>query len=141
MNFKRKPQAVLAYNPEVFDVASLEKEIGEAMHQSIQQNAAAPPLPTIEDIGKVTGEAVMAQYQAAADTINEMKKPMQEWVDQCERALADLKAAMTYIDETAKKFREMGQETHDKIQQSSAAISSVRETCDLIRNKIGPTSQ
>jgi hypothetical protein len=161
MNFKRKQvgdslryQTAAPYNPEVFDVASLEAEIGEAMH-SIERDAPSqewPPagrvggsasgLPhtpaTVAEIGKVTAEAVMTQYEAAAKTIAEMKKPIEEWVAQCERALADLKAAMQYIEETATKFRTMGQETHDKIQRSSAAITEVRQTCDTIREKIGP---
>jgi hypothetical protein len=151
---KRKEQP---FNPEVFDVSSIEDEIGGLVRHDNERRAfntghpkpdralhqLAPPddQPSVDSIGQVTAEAVMAQYEAAAKTIEAMREPMKNWTDHCQTALADLKAAMEYIDETAKRFRELGQTTHDRIQRSSAAITEVRQTCDSIREKIDPQTQ
>lgn len=136
MNFKLRKQ----HNPEVFDASTLEDDVVEAFQNSraVERFAPPPPPPTVNDIGNVTAEAVMAQYDAASKTILEMKTPMQEWSSQCQTALADLEAAMKYIEETAARFREIGQSTHDRIQKSSVAITEVRQTCDDIRAKIDP---
>jgi hypothetical protein len=98
----------------------------------------APPPPSIAEIGQVTAEAVMTQYEAAAKTIEEMKAPMQAWATMHEKALADLAAMVKHIEETAKRYRDMGQETHDKMQRSSGVLTEVRQLCDDIRTKINP---
>jgi hypothetical protein len=135
---------------EVFNVNNiddLEDQIGELISQEVPRRPLQDYTPPTEltalvppiDIGTVTAEAVMTQYEAAAKTIEGMKAPLQEWTKECQTALADLQAAMTYIDETAKRFREIGEQTHQRIQKSSVALAEVRKICDEIRAKIDPS--
>lgn len=134
MNFKRKPQVVEAYNPETFDVTSLEAEIAAEMN-TIQRYA---PPASVEEIGTVTAEAVMAQHEALAKTVEEMREPIKDLATKHQNALADLAAAMTYIDETAQRCRTVGENSRDHIRKSSETIAECRALCDAVRAKIDP---
>jgi len=89
---------------------------------------------------KLTSHAVINQYEAAARTVEAMREPIRAWADAHEKALDDLRGAMERIDETAKHFRDLGAATFDRLQQSAAAITEVRRTCDEVTAKIDPAS-
>ena len=140
MNFPKRKQ-VPAHNAEPpFDVATLEDEIGEVLQASRAIERYAPtPLPAnVIEIGQVTAQAVMAQHDAAVKTIEQMREPMRELAEDHQKALADLVAEMKYIEETAQRFRELGEQRRDLIQKTAEVITEVRKICDDFRAKIEP---
>jgi hypothetical protein len=141
MNFKRKQAP--AYDAEPFDVSGIEEDIREvigevAQSRAVERYAPAVLPPNVIELGQVTAQAVMAQHEAAVKTIEAMREPMRELSADHEKALADLVAEMKYIEETAARFQELGQQRRDLIQKTSEVITEVRKICDDFRAKIEP---
>lgn len=107
------------------------------------REAIAPPLPDyvehadgVDQISKLTAGVVIEQHEQAAQTIEQMRAPLEQWAKAHQLAIDDLGAAMKYIDETAQRLRDVGKSTFEKYQKSTLVISEIRKTCEDIREKV-----
>ncbi len=143
MNF-RQIRKQIKNEPEAFDVNSIEDQIGELVSQEVPRRPlqdyaahqtkeamyhAQKPPPTVEEVDAVTAEAVMLKYATVEKTISEMKEPLADLAQKHQLILADLAAAMTYLEETAARFRQLGEESRDQITRTSAVITKIRAMC------------
>jgi hypothetical protein len=144
MNLKR-----LRQQPPVFDVSTLENEIGDLVHRErphvadYEQYAPAaiepPPAPRPPvELGEVTAQAVVAQFAALSKTFTDWKEPLEQLANQHQTALADLVAEIKYIDETIVRISAVGQANADRLKQTSVTISEVRKLCDDARSRLDP---
>jgi hypothetical protein len=117
---------------------------GEVM-QTLTELAGHPehqtPLPTtmIEptpDIGRLSADAVLAQYELAAKGVAEMGDAVKERIMALEAALKDCDADMKLLKEAADAIREKGKHAHAEIERTSAVSRDIRNVVAEIRKKI-----
>jgi chromatin segregation and condensation protein Rec8/ScpA/Scc1 (kleisin family) len=141
---------------EVSNVIDLESEIEAQVRNSppIREprpvNFAPPrvraPTPSIPDyvehregateIGKLTAEAVVREYEAAAKDIEAMGGELIERVKQCEAMTRDALAATEEMKETAARYRAEAKRIFLQIEDCSLMTAEVRKTCSELREKI-----
>jgi hypothetical protein len=105
----------------------------------------APP-PSIPDyvehregateVGKLTAEALVREYEAAAKDIEAMGAELIERVKQCEAMTRDAFAVTAEIKETAKRYREEAERIFLQIEDCSLMTAEVRKTCADLKEKI-----
>ena len=139
-----------------FNVIDLEGEIEAQVRNSLPTrdqrplNVAPPtvraPTPSIPDyvehcegateIGKLSAEAVVREYEAAAKEIEGMGAELIELVRQCEAMTRDALAATVDMKETAARYREEGKRIFRQIEKCTLMTSEVRKTCMELKGKI-----
>jgi len=139
-----------------FNVIDLEGEIEAQVRNSLPVrdqrpvNVAPPtvraPTPSIPDyvehcegateIGKLSAEAVVREYEAAAKEIEGMGAELIELVKQCEAMTRDALAATMDMKETAARYREEGKRVFRQIENCTLMTAEVRRTCMELKGKI-----
>ena len=135
-----------------FDVTQLEGDIREAVQQRpphIQALDAAPRLTKpsqipdyvnhredVSEIGKLSAEAIVKEYEATAKEIEAMGQTMNEMVQRCEQLTASASSMLKDIKTTAARYRKEGKRMFDEIEQCSKATDEVRSLCESFRDKI-----
>ena len=113
-------------------------------------NVAPPtvraPTPSIPDyvehcegateIGKLSAEAVVREYEAAAKEIEGMGAELIERVKQCEAMTRDALAVTEEMKETAARYREEAKRIFVQIENCSLMTAEVRKTCGELKEKI-----
>lgn len=142
--------------PQVFNVIDLESEIEAQVRNSppIRDvrpvNVAPPtvsaPTPSIPDyvehcegateIGKLSAEAVVREYEAAAKEIEGMGAELIERVKQCEAMTRDAFAVTEEMKETAARYREEAKRIFLQIESCTLITAEVRKTCTALKEKI-----
>jgi hypothetical protein len=97
--------------------------------------------PDVDQIGKLTAEAVTAQYEGAVKALEAMGTTLIDCVKRAEKMAAGCKEAIAYVQDTAQKYREEAKVIFDRIEQASVATAEVRSLCDEMRKKIEHPSQ
>jgi hypothetical protein len=138
----------------VFNVIDLEREIeAEVRNRApIREprtlapvRARAPALPMPEyvehregasEIGKLSAEAVVREYEAAAKDIEAMGAELIERVKQCEAMTRDAIAATKEMKETAGRYREEAKRIFLQIEDCSLMTAEVRKTCNQLKERI-----
>jgi hypothetical protein len=141
---------------QVFNIADLEKEIEAEVRNSPPMRGErsldfAPPrvrAPTIAipdyvehregatEIGKLSAEAVVREYEAAAKEIEGMGAELIERVKQCEAMTSDALAAIEEMKETASRYREEAKRVFLQIENCTLMTAEVRKTCTELKEKI-----
>ena len=141
---------------EVFNVIDLEREIEAQVRNSppIREprpvNFAPPRVraPTLSipdyvehregatEIGKLSAEAVVREYEAAAKDIEAMGAELIERVKQCEAMTRDALAVTEEMKETAARYREEAKRIFVQIENCSLMTAEVRKTCGELKEKI-----
>jgi hypothetical protein len=94
------------------------------------------------EIGKLSAEAVVREYEAAAKEIEAMGADLLERVKQCETMTADALAVTEELKEVATRYRAEAKRVFDHIENCSSVVADVRKTCTELRDKIaGPTDK
>jgi hypothetical protein len=138
-----------------FNIIDLEREIEAQVRNSppIREQTAvnvAPkayaPTPSIPDyvehcegateIGKLSAEAVVREYEAAAKEIEGMGAELIERVKQCEAMTRDALAATEEMKETAARYREEAKRIFLQIEHCTLMTAEVRKTCTELKEKI-----
>jgi hypothetical protein len=106
----------------------------------------APPTPSIPDyvehcegateIGKLSAEAVVREYEAAAKDIEAMGAELIERVKQCEAMTRDALAVTEELRETAERYREEAKRVFLQIEDCSLVTAEVRKICTELKEKI-----
>jgi hypothetical protein len=152
-------------NGQVFNVIDLEREIESEVRNRPPVRDPRPltyaparlraPLPTAEpleipdyvqhrdgatEIGKLSAEAVVREYEAAAKDIEAMGAELVDRVKQCEAMTRDAMVATDEMKETARRYREEARRIFLQIEDCSLMTAEVRKTCLELKEKIaGPS--
>lgn len=148
---RHSPTAARAFN-----VVDLEKDIHEVLQPIVERSHAefAPPAirtPALPDyvehqagvnqVGRLSAEAVVREYEAAAKEIEAMGVEMQEAARKCEAMTATVHTMIEEIKATAQLYRDEGKKIFEQIEACALMTSEVRTTCDTLKAKIaGPAS-
>jgi hypothetical protein len=141
---------------EVFNIVDLEKEIEAEVRNSPpmrgpRSSEFAPPrvsAPTIAipdyvehregatEIGKLSAEAVVHEYEAAAKEIEAMGAELTDLVKQCEAMTRDALAVTAEMNETAARYRAEAKRIFLQIENCTVMTAEVRKTCIELKEKI-----
>ena len=137
---------------QVFNVLDLEREIEAEVRNRVSvreprlpARARTPVLSMPEyvvhregasEIGRLSAEAVVREYEAAAKEIEAMGAELIERVKQCEAMTRDALAATSDMKETAKRYREEAKRIFLQIEDCSLMTAEVRKTCTALKARI-----
>jgi hypothetical protein len=88
------------------------------------------------EIGKLSAEAIVAEYEAAAKDIEAMGAELIKRVKQCETMTQDALAVTKEMKATAARYREEAKRVFLQIQECSLITAEVRKTCTELKEKI-----
>ena len=88
------------------------------------------------EIGKLSAEAVVREYEAAAKEIEGMGTELIDLVRQCEAAARDALAVTEELKETAGRYREEAKRVFFQIENCSLVTAEVRKTCNELKQRI-----
>jgi hypothetical protein len=88
------------------------------------------------EIGKLSAEAVVHEYEAAAKEIEAMGAELIERVKQCEAMTRDALAVTEELKETAGRYREEAKRVFLEIESCSLVTAEVRKICAELKEKI-----
>jgi hypothetical protein len=88
------------------------------------------------EIGKLSAEAVVREYEAAAKEIEAMGAELIERVTQCEAMARDAFAVTEELKEIAERYREEAKRVFLQIENCSLVTAEVRKTCTELKEKI-----
>jgi len=91
----------------------------------------------LDELGKMSAEAVLTQYEAAAKAVEDMGKEVTAMVRKLGQSLQECDNDMKVVAETAAAIREKGKHSQALIEQVSALSSEIRKTCDEFKKKVG----
>ena len=134
-------------NVKPFDVNRLEAEVQEAVQQRQSYVQAVDHAPRsvpdyvkhredVTEIGKLSAEAVVKEYEATAKEIEAMGQTVTEMVKRCEQLTASATTMLKDIKNTASRYRKEGKRMFDEIEQCSTATEEVRRMCEGFREKL-----
>jgi hypothetical protein len=142
--------------PPIFDAIDLEREIAEEFRKLPQDRESqpsdfAPPsvrAPEIAmpdyvehrdgatEIGRLSAEAVVREYEAAAKDIEALGVELVENVKQCEAMSREALVVIEELKETAERYRKEARRVFVQIENYSLVMAEVRKTCAEMRDKI-----
>jgi hypothetical protein len=140
---------VASTTPPIFSTTDLEREIEEEFRKlppAVRSpNLAIPDyvehLDGVTEIGKLSAEAVVREYEAAAKDIETMGAELIERVNQCEAMTRGAFAVTEEMKETAARYREEAKRVFLEIENCSLLTAEVRKTCnELIEKIVGPVT-
>ena len=88
------------------------------------------------EIGKLSAEAVVREYEAAAKEIESIGAELIARVTQCETMTRNALAVIEELRETAKRYREEAKRVFVQIEECSQISAEVRKTCVELKEKI-----
>jgi len=88
------------------------------------------------EIGKLSAEAVVREYEAAAKEIEAMGGELTELVRRCETTARDALAVIDELKDTAGRYREEAKRVFFQIENCSLVTAEVRKTCAELKEKI-----
>jgi hypothetical protein len=88
------------------------------------------------EIGKLSAEAVVSEYEAAAKDIEAMGGELIERVKQCEEMTRDALAVTEEMKDTAARYREEAKRIFLQIENCTLMTAEVRKTCTELKEKI-----
>lgn len=88
------------------------------------------------EIGRLSAEAVVREYEAAAKEIEAMGAELIERVKQCAAMTRDAFAVTEGLKETAERYREEAKRIFLEIENCSLVTAEVRKTCTELKRKI-----
>ena len=103
----------------------------------------APPVPEyvthredVSEIGKLSAEAIVKEYEETAKEIEAMGDMVKEMVQRCEQLTASASAMLKDIKGTATRYRKEGKRIFTEIESCSSATDEVRRMCESFRDKL-----
>jgi len=88
------------------------------------------------EVGKLSAEAIVGEYEAAAKEIEGMGAELIERVRQCETMVQDALAVTKEMKDTAARYREHAKRVFLQIEECSLMTAEVRKTCTELKEKI-----
>jgi len=134
-----------------FDVTRLEDEVRDVVQQrqppvqavDYTSRPTAPPVPEyvshredVTEIGKLSAEAIVKEYEATAKEIEAMGEFVKEMVQRCEQLTASSAAMLKDIKLTAMRYRKEGKRMFNEIESCSTTTDEVRKLCESFRDRV-----
>jgi hypothetical protein len=88
------------------------------------------------EIGKLSAEAVVREYEATAKEIESMGSELLERVKECEAMTRDALAVTTELKAVAARYREEAKRVFEHIESCSLVVAEARKTCTDLKDKI-----
>jgi ribonuclease HII len=114
-------------------VDEVEHELRRTPPPRIIEDAA----PNKPDIGRMSAEAVLAQYEATAKDVEALGETVKDWVAKLEAVLKDCHEDLKLISDAAQHVRKKGDEIHAVIEQATSMSKIIRDTCADFTSKVG----
>ena len=135
-------------NPTPLPRANPLDNLEQAIHsgaQAIRDGARLPAvtqlMPTkmreLDELGRMSAEAVLTQYEAAAKAVEDMGKEVMSMVKRLGQSLQECDNDMKVVAETAAAIRDKGKHSQALIEQVSALSTEIREACAEFKKKVG----
>jgi ABC-type transporter Mla subunit MlaD len=99
-------------------------------HPHIDMQADVP------DLSRLTSEAVMAQYDEAAKSVEALGGAVRQTTADLEAAMADLANSLKLISDAANHIREKGADVQRKIERVNELTKEVRSVCEGFTRKV-----
>src|ERR1043166_2798177 len=93
------------------------------------------------EIGKLSAEAVVREYEAAAKEIEDLGVELVGHVKQCEAMSRDALNVIEELKETAARYREEAKRVFLHIENCSLVTAQVRRTCAEMKEKIAVSAR
>jgi len=90
------------------------------------------------EIGRLSAEAVVREYEAAAKEIEAMGAELIDLARRCEATTLDALAVTDDLKETAARYRDEAKRVFLQIENCSLVTAEVRKTCTELKEKIAP---
>jgi hypothetical protein len=150
-----------ATNSKNLELVDVERDIAQALTISPPQRdhvtsgfapsrvrTPAQPMPpyvehhaNVDQIGKLSAEAMIAQYEGAVKALEEMGATLIDCVKRAESMAAGCKDTFAFVRDTAKQYREEAKLIFDRIEQASVMTAEVKSVCDEMRKKMEHPTQ
>jgi chorismate synthase len=91
----------------------------------------------LDDLGRMSAEAVLTQYEAAAIAVEDMGISVKEMVKKLGEALLECADDMKHINETAVEIREKGKHSQALIERVNDLSKSIRAACAEFKKQVG----
>jgi hypothetical protein len=146
---------VRAVKPPILDALDLEREIEKEFRKLDQHDSLptefAPPSVRAPDlgmpdyvehsdgateIGKLSAEAVVREYEAAAKDIEALGTELTERARQCEAMMRDALLVTDELKETAARYRAEAKRVFDQIESCSLLTAEVRKICEDMKERL-----
>jgi len=88
------------------------------------------------EIGKLSAEAVVGEFEAAAKDIEAMGAELIKCATRCEAIMRDALAATDQVKQTARRYREEAKCIFLQIEECSLMTAEVRKTCAELKERI-----
>lgn len=121
--------------PRYSNAPDLENEIEQAMRRS-NPPASPPAMAPLDDLGRMSAEAVLTQYEAAAKAVEEMGVTVRDMVKRLGQSMIECDNDMRVVAETAAAIRDKGKHAEALIEQVSSLSKAIRETCADFTKKL-----
>lgn len=115
----------------------LDSEIHDALREIKRPVILPAPPMQAEDVGRLSAQAVMAQYEYAAKCVEELGAEVKDRVQKLEAQLKEADIDLKLIGDAATKIREKGKLIHTQIEEASQLSQDIRETCAEFVRKVG----
>ena len=143
------------------ELVDVERDIAQALTRSPPQRdhvasgfappkvrTPAQPMPpyvehyaNVDQIGKLSAEAMISQYEGAVKALEEMGATLIDCVKRAESMAAGCKDTFAFVRDTAKQYREEAKLIFDRIEQASVMTAEVKSVCDEMRKKMEHSTQ
>jgi hypothetical protein len=146
---------VRAVKPPILDAIDLEREIEKEFRKLPQHESQptdfAPPSVRAPDlgmpdyvehsdgateIGKLSAEAVVREYEAAAKDIEALGDELTERAKQCEAMMREALVVTEELKETAARYRAEAKRVFLQIESCSLLTAEVRKICEEMKDRI-----
>jgi len=88
------------------------------------------------EIGRLSAEAVVREYEATAKEIESMGGEVIERVKECETLSRNALAVIAELNEVAARYREEAKRVFEHIENCSLVVAEARKTCTELKDKI-----
>jgi hypothetical protein len=88
------------------------------------------------EIGKLSAEAVVREYEATAKEIESMGAELLDRVKECEAMTRDAIAVTEELKQVAARYREEAKRVFEHIETCSLVVAEARKTCTDLKDRI-----
>ena len=121
----------------IINMDKFEADLAESQrrHRS-RLPAYVKPTDGVADVGALTAQAVVRQYETTAAAIEAMGKEMTQGVKRCEEVLAAVRSMLADVEATAAKYREEGARRFKDVENIALMTQEVTKVCGDMRARI-----
>jgi methyl-accepting chemotaxis protein len=91
----------------------------DQLERELRHSAPAVRETAIEDLGRMSADAVLAQYESAAREFEVMGEEVKDRIEKLRASLEEADASMKLLTEAAKAIRDKGKLAHAQIEEMS----------------------